>query len=104
MWLLVTKKTHKKALQTIEDQRKHEWAIHDADERAYIKVIGEYERRWGSDDGKVVLNALQDALRMIVEYQRSLAILAAADPHFKAADKLLERWGIAPYKTGRIIA
>ncbi len=55
-----------------------------------------YEKRWGSADGKVVLNALQDALNLIRQYQITLDRAMFSDPQIGAANELLRRWGMKP--------
>lgn len=58
--------------------------------------LAEYEQRWGSADGKVVLNAFQDALNLIRSYQESLSHASFSDPHIGTANPLLKRWGMEP--------
>lgn len=97
MWFFVSKKRHN-AERAIQDARTErairagEGIAQKLSERETL--IAEYENRWKSTDGKIVLNDLQSALRLIQEYQRTISIFVAADPHYREADALLERWGM----------
>jgi hypothetical protein len=101
--MLMRAKTHRRILgEAAHDHQKQlngcraDLATRDARIREYVKLESNPEAiaRWTSPDGKRVLNDLQSALRLIQEYQRSLSVVLAADPHYREADALLEQWGM----------
>jgi hypothetical protein len=47
-----------------------------------------------SSEREKVLADLQSALHLIQDYQRSLSIVCAADPHYIKADTLLDKYGL----------
>jgi len=95
--MLTTRKSRDAAIATVEQGHRRVVAQKDAIIKDQDNVIKEYEKRWGSADGKVVLQALQDALNIIRQYQRTLNAVSMADPNHLRANELLERWGMKPY-------
>lgn len=95
MRLPVSRKKYDRREALIETARQ---VAHELEDRNHS-----YEQRWGSEDGRVVLNALQNALVLIQRYQVDLSVLSAADPNYKEADALLERWGLKP-EPSKIVA
>jgi hypothetical protein len=91
---IVTRKKHEARLRESNETR---WEMRrqlEAKLDTAYKSIFDYESRYESPDGKMVLNSLQDALRLILEYQRTLTIMSASDPHILQANNLLEKWGM----------
>lgn len=90
MWLVVSKKRHHEIL----DQwghAEHEWC----EEAGKLgKTIEDQEKRLGATEREKVLRDLQDALNLIRDYQRTLAIIGTADPQTSQANSLLEHYGM----------
>jgi len=99
VWFFVTKKRHNEVIKKLYGER-------TAAEIRLLNELGILENliaawknpeaiaRWSSPEGKRVLRAFEQALRLIQDYQESLATIMAADPHYREADDLLESWGM----------
>jgi hypothetical protein len=90
MWFVISKKKHQEAL--------NEWGF---EEHFWNEVIGELnfkieekDKVLKSSEREKVLDDLQSALHLIQDYQRSLSIVCAADPHYTKADALLDKYGL----------
>lgn len=90
MWFVVSKKRHEKTLdrwhQEQQGRRKEATGLREK--------IEDQDARLSSTEREKVLRDLQDALNLIRDYQRVLAIIGTADPQISKANALLERYGM----------
>lgn len=92
--------TYRELLETEREAHNHaKRRLVEVEERQRHDRVG-YEKRLKlalepySQDGKIVLASLEQALNLIRQYQRSLWILRAYDPQYMEADGLLQKWGM----------
>jgi hypothetical protein len=90
MWFVVSKKKHRAVLD--------KWG---REERNWYEIFSEQDAKideqtmiLNSSERKNVLADLQTALHFIQDYQRSLSLVCAADPHYTKADALLNKYGL----------
>jgi hypothetical protein len=90
MWFVVSKKQHQAVL---DEWGKQEHRLCD-ELRAVEDKYDQQDKVLKSTEREKVLASLQEALRLVQEYQRALASLSAADPNIVQANALLEKWSL----------
>jgi hypothetical protein len=98
MWFAVSKKKHQRAVDLHRSNVKW-WVNRTNDLQDLIArqddVITEQNKKLASSEREKVLADLESALHLIQDYQRSLSIVCAADPHYIKADALLDKYGLS---------
>jgi hypothetical protein len=86
----------KKYEEVVEDLKatRLEKARIDLDRWDILFELHQAEHLLKGTERQKVLADLQDALNLIIGYQRALHTIAAADPNVMKADALLKRWGM----------